>query len=154
MSRFMEIACASALQGITAGNGGPFGAAIVQNGKVIATGHNRVIADHDSTAHAEIMAIRKAEQVLGTHDLSGCELYTTCYPCPMCLGAILWARIDKVYYGCSPDDAAQIGFDDKLFYEVIANPSANPCVTLEQEDRESCLDLFKKWMGLPNKKPY
>ncbi len=154
MKKFMELACAEALQGMQAGDGGPFGAVIVKDNKIIAAGHNKVLGSKDSTAHAEIVAIRMAEQILGTHDLSGCELYATCYPCPMCLGAIMWARIDRVYFGCSTEEAAAIGFDDRVFYEAIANPWDNQIVVLEQHDSKACQDVFKEWMKLDNKQIY
>lgn len=154
MKIFMDIACKEASQGMVAGDGGPFGAVVVKDNKVVAGGHNAVIASRDSTAHAEIVAIRKAEQVLGTHDLSGCELYTTCYPCPMCLGAIMWARIARVYYGCSTEDAAAIGFDDRVFYEAIANPSSNQLVDLQQYDSQKCLAIFEQWSKLEGRQTY
>lgn len=154
MNMFMEIACAEALQGMSAGDGGPFGAVIVKDDIIIAVGHNTVLASKDSTAHAEIVAIRRAEQALDTHDLSGCELYTTCYPCPMCLGAIMWARIARVYFGCSTEEAAAIGFDDRVFYEAIANPKANQVIVLEQYDSKACQDVFEEWMKTENKQIY
>ena len=154
MKTFMDIACTEALQGMLAGDGGPFGAVVVKDNKVIAVGHNSVISGRDSTAHAEIVAIRNAEQVLATHDLSGCELYATCYPCPMCLGAIMWARISKVYYGCSTKDAAAIGFDDRAFYEAIANPADNKIVVLEHYNSQECLTLFEKWSKLEDRQTY
>lgn len=154
MKRFMEMACAQALEGISKGEGGPFGAVIVKDGRLIAGGHNMVIGSNDSTAHGEITAIREAERILGTYDLSGCELYTTCYPCPMCLAAIMWARISKVYYGCTAEDAAAIGFDDDIFYRAMESPDFNGLLTVEQEERESCLPLFEKWESSDKKKMY
>jgi guanine deaminase len=154
MSTFFEVACLEAEDGMLAGDGGPFGAVIVQSGKVIGKGHNRVISSHDSTAHAEITAIREAEKGLGTHDLSGCEIYTTCYPCPMCLGAIMWARISKVYYACTSEEAAAIGFDDQAFYKAYLTPGANQFITMEQFDIPQSRRLFKKWMELENRKIY
>lgn len=154
MKRFMEMAYAQALEGITKGEGGPFGAVIVKDGRLIAGGHNMVISSNDSTAHGEITAIREAEGLLGTYDLSGCELYTTCYPCPMCLAAIMWARISKVYYGCTAEDAAAIGFDDDVFYRAMESPDFNGLLTVEQEEREVCLPLFEKWQSSDKKKMY
>jgi guanine deaminase len=151
---YFEIACAEAEQGMLAGQGGPFGAVVVKDDKVIARGHNQVISSHDSTAHAEITAIRQAEQALGTHDLSGCEIYTTCYPCPMCLGAIMWARIPTVHYGCTADEAAEIGFDDSAFYEALASPVSNKLVTMERSNSRQCRALFKKWLELDNRVTY
>lgn len=102
--------------------GGPFGAVIVKGDEIVATGVNRVTAHNDPTAHAEVSAIREACRRLGTFDLSGCEIYTSCEPCPMCLGAIYWAHLDKIYYGNNKDDAADIGFDDSFIYEELALP--------------------------------
>jgi guanine deaminase len=154
MNNFFEIACAEGESGMLAGDGGPFGAVVVKSGKVIGKGHNRVLSSHDSTAHAEITAIRQAEQAAGTHDLTGCELYTTCYPCPMCLGAIMWARISRVHYGCTADEAAAIGFDDKAFYKAFSSPDANKFLTMEHHDNTRCRALFEKWMALDNKVMY
>lgn len=154
MQDFMGMACEEALLGILAGDGGPFGAVIVKDEKVIAAGHNSVFLNKDSTAHAEITAIRKAEQELGTHDLTGCELYTTCYPCPMCYGAIMWARISKVYYGSTPEEAADIGFDDKKFYEAISSPNINSTLSLINKSSKECSTLFEVWSKIDNKKMY
>lgn len=154
MKEFMDIACEEALKGIMSGDGGPFGAIVVKNGEIIASGHNVVLATHDSTAHAEITAIRRAEQILETHDLSGCVLYTTCYPCPMCLGAIMWARIEKVYYGCLPEEAAAIGFDDKAFYEAISSPDLNNIVVMEHHINKKCTEVFKTWLANEDRKLY
>lgn len=152
--KFMKMACQEALSGIQALEGGPFGAVVVKDGQVVAAGHNRVLAARDSTAHAEINAIRKAQQILETHDLTGCELYTTSFPCPMCLGAIMWARIGRVYYGTSPEEVAAIGFDDKAFYEAIMMPKDNNQVQLVHEYTGACQDLFKQWMGMENRELY
>lgn len=154
MKTFMDIAFKEARQGMLAGDGGPFGAVVVKDNKVIAGGHNTVIASQDSTAHAEIVAIRKAEQELGTHDLSGCELYTSCYPCPMCLGAIMWARITRVYFGCSTEDAAAMGFDDRVFYEAIADPGSNRLVALEHCDSQDCRALMQEWLKQEDRTTY
>jgi guanine deaminase len=155
MSSFFEIACHEAEQGMLAGEGGPFGAVVVKNGKVIGRGHNRVLYSNDSTAHAEIVAIRQAEQTNGTHELSGSEIYTTCFPCPMCLGAILWARISRVYYGSKSEEAAAAGFDDMNFYKAVSNPNTdNLFIRLEYHDSPDCRSLFKKWLGLENRKMY
>lgn len=148
MNIFMERAWSEAERGMQAGDGGPFGAVVVRGGQVISAGHNQVLISHDSTAHAEIVAIRKAEQVLLTHDLSDCELYTTCYPCPMCLSAILWARIARVYYGCTMDQAASIGFDDKVFYDAVRDPEHSTMVSLIPCDGDACAILFGKWQTM------
>ena len=127
--------------------GGPFGALIIdEEGKVIATASNTVLKDHDPTAHAEINAIRKATKALNTHDLSGCTLYTTAYPCPMCLGAVIWANIKKVYYGCVESDADEIGFRDDFIYKFIENKRQDiNILSLEEQEREICLTLFKEY---------
>ncbi|ADY55924.1 Guanine deaminase [Syntrophobotulus glycolicus DSM 8271] len=154
MNLFMQQAYREAKTGMTAGEGGPFGAVVVREGKVIASAHNIVLLTQDSTAHAEIVAIRKAERLLGTHDLSGCELYTTSYPCPMCLGAIMWARISKVYYGCTPEQVSKIGFDDKVFYEAIEDPNASGLISLEHSDSGECLKLLADWIKKEDRKLY
>jgi len=142
---FMRLAIAEAKVGITNGHGGPFGAVVVKDGKMIASGHNCVLRDNDSTCHGEIVAIRKSEATLKTYDLSGCELYTTAEPCPMCLAAILWANIGKVYYGCSVEDTELIGFRDKKFEKLLGERAELLGSLLEQRDRESCLELFNEY---------
>ncbi len=142
--RFMEIAVAEARTGVLGGHGGPFGAVVVKDGEVIAAGHNRVVLNHDSTCHGEVDVIRKAEQKLMTFDLSGCEIYTTSEPCPMCLAAILWANIAKVYYGCTLNDNEMIGFRDVEFEHVIIDEAARAGL-LEQHDREMCLEVFNEY---------
>ena len=143
---FMQLAINEAKAGINNKDGGPFGAVIVRDGKVVATGHNCVLKNHDSTCHGEIDAIRKAEQILQTHDLTNCELYTTGEPCPMCLAAILWANIKKVYYGCTLEDNAKIGFRDLKFEKLINSDRSNlPQDFLEQHDRDLCLELFNEY---------
>lgn len=125
--------------------GGPFGAAIVKDDKVIAVSSNTVLADHDPTAHAEINAIRKAGEKLKTHDLSGCKLYATGYPCPMCLSAIIWANIKEVYYGTDLDDAEEIGFRDDFIYEFIRNSNQEGFLKLKNISKKECLKLFKEY---------
>lgn len=142
---FMEIAIKEAREGILNRDGGPFGAVIVKNGEVIASGHNRVLTNSDSTCHGEIDAIRKAETKLETYSLAGCELYTTGEPCPMCLAAILWANIDKVYYGCSLDDNEKIGFRDAKFDKILGGRSGLPDDFMEEKDRELCLEVFREY---------
>ncbi|MDA3908025.1 MAG: nucleoside deaminase [Sulfurimonas sp.] len=115
MNKWMQIAYNEATQGMLANDGGPFGAVIVKDDKIISQAHNKVLKSNDPTAHAEVNAIRKASKLLETFDLEGCVLYTTCKPCPMCLGAIFWARIGTVYFGATEEDAAKGGFDDKRF---------------------------------------
>lgn len=149
---FMEIARDEAIKGILNHDGGPFGAVVVKNGEVIAAGHNRVLSSNDSTCHGEIDAIRKAESKLGTYDLSDCELYTTGEPCPMCLAAILWANIKKVYYGCRLSDNEAIGFRDVKFDEMMGRRSGLPDGFMEEKDREMCLEVFEKYEKMEAKK--
>lgn len=127
--------------------GGPFGAAIVnQEGKVIAVNSNSVLKDNDPTAHAEINAIREACKNLGTYDLKGYILYTTAYPCPMCLSAIIWANIKEVYFGCTPEDEKKIGFRDEFIYEFIEQKCSNKeILALHSVDREKCITLFEEY---------
>ena len=139
---YMTEAISEALDGIFQGHGGPFGCVIVKDGEIVGRGHNMVLINNDSTAHGEITAIRNAEQALGTYDLSGCILYTTGEPCPMCLYAILWANIDAVWYGCTIEDNAEIGFRDETFDQLAGGRDALSdyltCI-----DREACLQLFE-----------
>lgn len=130
-------------------DGGPFGAVIVKDGKIIATAHNTVIKSNDPTAHAEINAIRKAAKTLKTHNLTGCTLYTTCYPCPMCLSAIIWAKIEEVYYGNTKEDADNIGFKDNKIYQTINNINNNQTIKLIQIDREGTIKSFEKFQNNP-----
>ena len=143
----MKEAIAEARTGINAGHGGPFGCVIVRDGKIIGRGHNEVIKQNDPTCHGEIMAIRDASRALVNYDLTGCELYTTAEPCPMCRGAILWANIRKVYYGCNINDTDKIGFRDKVFYEDENGFS-------EEMDREECLKVFEEYVAIKDKKQY
>ena len=143
--KFMDLAIAEAKVGIENGDGGPFGAVVVKDGAVVASNHNCVLKNNDSTCHGEMEAIREAEQKLGTYDLSGCELYTTGEPCPMCLAAILWANIGKVYYGCTLDDNEHIGFRDERFDTLMGGRANLPVGFLEQHDREDCLKIFDEY---------
>lgn len=135
-------------------NGGPFGAVIVKNGEIIAEGTNRVTADNDPTAHAEVSAIRNASKKLGTFDLSGCEIYTSCEPCPMCLGAIYWAHLDKIYYGNNKHDAGKIGFDDSFIYDEIALTPENRKLKSEQRLKDEAIIAFDNWIQEENKTVY
>lgn len=144
---FMKEAILEALEGISNGHGGPFGSVIVKDGEIVGRGHNTVLSGVDSTAHGEINAIRNAEKALGTHDLSGCELYTTGEPCPMCLYAILWANISKVYYGCTIRDNAMIGFRDEAFDQMAGGREAFRGM-LECVDRAACLKLFQIYRNM------
>ena len=150
-NKFMQAAIAEARQGIHQNHGGPFGSVIVKDGEIIAQGHNMVLANIDSTAHGEITAIRKAEQILGTHDLSGCELYTTGEPCPMCLAACMWANISVVYYGCTIADNAKIGFRDEAFDNKFGGREAFGEYLIEI-DRVACLELFEEYAKLNPKR--
>ncbi|TFG61869.1 MAG: nucleoside deaminase [Spirochaetales bacterium] len=154
MNDFMSIAVNEAEEGIKRNHGGPFGAVIVHKGKVIAKAHNCVIHSNDPTAHAEMLAIRKASRKLKRFDLSDCELYTSCEPCPMCFAAIHWAKMKTMYFGCTREDAAAIGFDDKYIYDVLGCKTDELQVEQIQIDRESCLKPFSSWAGKPDKKPY
>ena len=151
MNRFMKIAIQEAQKGITAGHGGPFGAVIVKNETIISKGHNQVVLKNDPTCHGEMDAIRKACKKLNTFDLSGCEIYTTGFPCPMCFGAILWSNIEKVYYGCNTTDTEIIGFRDKAFEDSIPHKKINICTEL---DRVQCLALYEDYNKLKDKKMY
>lgn len=148
--KFMEAAIAEAREGINNGDGGPFGAVVVKDGEIVASGHNRVLKNNDSTCHGEIDAIRKAEAKLKTYDLSGCEIYTTSEPCPMCLAAIMWANISKVYYGCTLDDNEKIGFRDEKFDEMMGGRAGLPEGFLEERDREDCLAVFDEYNNMKN----
>lgn len=128
-----------------ANGGGPFGAVIAKEGEIIATGMNRVTASCDPTAHAEVSAIRAATAVLGTFDLHGCEIYTSCEPCPMCLGAIYWARLDKIYYGNNKQDAQNIGFDDSFIYEELALQPGNRKLPSEILLHKEAIKAFEAW---------
>lgn len=143
MKDYMKEALAEAYDGIRRKHGGPFGAVVVKEGKIIGRGHNRVLANQDPTCHGEMEAIRDACRNLGGHDLSGCQLYTTAQPCPMCLGGILWANISKVYYGCSCQDTARIGFRDDVFYSYLQGEETG--LEMEESGREECLELFEEY---------
>lgn len=147
----MKIAIAEATRGITKGEGGPFGCVIVKDGEIVAKAHNQVLLKNDATCHGEMQAIRKASRKLKTFDLSGCELYTTGEPCPMCLGAILWANISKVYFGCNIKDTEEIGFRDKKFYELN---DENKKDFIKELDRDACLELYAKYKNIDDKKNY
>lgn len=134
--------------------GGPFGAVVVKGGEIIGEGVNSVVNLHDPTAHAEVLAIRNSCLNLGTHDLSGAVIFTSCEPCPMCLAAIWWARIDKVFYANSRDDAAKIGFDDAAIYAEIAKPITERTLPLEKIDQYEALDAFKQWQSMEDKQRY
>lgn len=146
MNSYMHEAIEESKYNLTSGEGGPFGAVIVRNGEVIAKAHNQVLKTNDPTMHAEIGAIRAACKKLGTFDLSDCELYTSCEPCPMCLTAMMWAKITRYYYGCTRDDAARIGFDDKAMYDFLAGDIKAMHVTAEPCCHDDSVAVFHAWM--------
>jgi guanine deaminase len=152
MNKWMQIAFNEATEGILKNDGGPFRSVIMKDDIVIAQAHNTVLRTNDPTAHTEVNAIRLASSKLKTFDLSECTLYTTCMPCPMCLGAIMWARIKNVYYGVKEEDAAKIGFDDLEFYKRLSKPDKG--LNLKQMDYEKNLRLFMLWNQQENKKMY
>jgi len=141
----MDLAIDKAKKNMNSGKGGPFGAAIVKDDKVICVTSNSVLKDQDATCHAEINAIREASKKLGTYDLAGCELYATGYPCPMCMGAIVWANIGKVYYGSELEDATDIGFRDEAFYDGIKEDKLEEIVNLKELSHKECVDLLKEY---------
>ena len=150
---FMRQAIALAVENVKNG-GGPFGAVIVKDGEVIATGANRVTANNDPTAHAEVSAIRAACTKLGTFDLSGCVIYTSCEPCPMCLGAIYWARLDKVYYGADQHDAANVDFDDSFIYREIELKPESRSTRFENILHDEAQAPFDAWRAKDDKIAY
>jgi guanine deaminase len=152
-SDFMRRAIALATASVADG-GGPFGAVIVKDGRVIAEGSNRVTTDRDPTAHAEITAIRAASAALGSFGLDGCGIYTSCEPCPMCLAAIYWARIDRIFYGNDRVAAAAIGFDDEAIYREIATPVAQRRVPMLRLLDDEAAASFAAWQAKPDKLPY
>jgi len=151
---FMLQAIELAVENVTSGRGGPFGAVIVKDGKVIATGANQVTATHDPTAHAEVTAIRNACQALGTFSLEGCELYTSCEPCPMCLAATYWARCERIYYGCAAADAAKAGFDDAFLYEEMKKPLGERALPIVNLMPAEAWAAFAAWIACPKKVEY
>ncbi len=153
MNKFMLIAINEARKGIENGDGGPFGAVIVKNDEVIGVGHNRVLKNKDATCHGEMEAIRNASKNLNTFDLSGCVLYTTGEPCPMCLAACLWANIEKIYFGCSILDNERIGFRDNKFDNLMGGRQKLKDY-LQELDREECLKLFEDYLKMKNNKIY
>jgi guanine deaminase len=142
---FMRLAIRLATENVRSGVGGPFGAVVVRNGEVISTGVNRVTADNDPTAHAEVNAIREACKAMGTFQLPGCVLYSSCEPCPMCLGAIYWVRLDKVVYGNTCHDAAEVGFDDHFIYEELSVPPGQRKLPMVQLLPEQAIESFRAW---------
>lgn len=150
----MERAVMLAENGMHSGDGGPFGAVVVRDGKIVGEGWNRVLATNDPTAHGEVVAIRDACVKVTNFSLEGCEIYTTGQPCPMCLGAIHWARIGAIYYGFSIEDAAEIGFDDREFFKQFSLPAAERDIPEQQLGRDLALALAKTYSELPDKIGY
>jgi guanine deaminase len=150
MARAIELA----IENVRSGQGGPFGAVIVKDGGIIAEGVNQVTSSNDPTAHAEVLAIRQACQKLGLFELKGCDLYTSCEPCPMCLGAIYWTRLARVYYGGLAKDASKVGFDDSFIYREIGQPHTQRGIPMIQTMRKEALAAFRAWEETPNKLTY
>src|SRR5690554_2907194 len=153
-NKFMLEAVNAALKGMENNDGGPFGCVIVKDEKIVGRGNNKVTSHNDPTAHAEIIAIRDACKNLNSFQLEGCVIYTSCEPCPMCFGAIYWARPDKVYYGCSHQDAADIDFDDAFIYKEIELPYNKRSIPFEQIARDIALKPFQKWSSKDDKTVY
>ena len=149
----MHLAIELSIKNIDKG-GGPFGAVIVKDGEIIAASANSVTNDNDPTAHAEVNAIRAAAKALGTFDLSGCEIYSSCEPCPMCLGAIYWAKIDKLFFANTKVDADNIGFSDKFIYDELEKPFSQRKLKTQSLLREKAIDAFIKWENIENKTEY
>lgn len=151
---FMARAIQLSMDNVRSGLGGPFGAVVVKDGAIIGEAANQVTSTNDPTAHAEVVAIRVACQKLGAFDLAGCEIYTSCEPCPMCLGAIYWARLARVYFANGDADASRIGFDDSLIYREIAQPHSKRKIPMVQIMRDEALEAFRAWEAKPDKVEY
>jgi len=153
-TQFMQMAIELALRGMRNNEGGPFGAVIVKDNAIIGQGNNCVISTNDPTAHAEIVAIREACQHINNFWLNDCVIYTSCEPCPMCLGAIYWARLSKVYYGCTKKDAAQIGFNDEFIFKELRIPARERSIPMESLSRDVALRVFVEWTEKRDKSLY
>ncbi len=151
---FMQRAIELSIENVRSGRGGPFGAVVVRGTEIAGTGVNSVTASNDPTAHAEIVAIRAATRQLGNFQLSGCDLYTSCEPCPMCLGAIYWARLDRVFYGGTRQDAAAAGFDDAFIYDQLCTPLGARSLPMEPMMRAEAIEAFREWDRSGLKVPY
>ncbi|MCU1300773.1 MAG: tRNA-specific adenosine deaminase [Candidatus Sulfotelmatobacter sp.] len=151
---FMERAIRLSIDNVQSGSGGPFGAVVVKEGAIIGEASNQVTSTNDPTAHAEILAIRGACSKLAVFELEGCEIYSSCEPCPMCLGAIYWARLTRVYFANAAADAAKIGFDDSLIYRELAQPISQRKIPMIQMMREEALAAFRSWENKPDKIVY
>lgn len=150
----MRLCIEEAKKGVNSGQGGPFGAAIVKDGKIISLAHNTVVSGNDPTAHGEVNAIRQACQKLNTFDLKDCEIYTSAEPCPMCLSAIMWSGIKKVYYGCTAKDTEDIGFADKFIYDYMKGENREDVIQTIPLLRDECLEAFQAWETKENKIDY
>ena len=153
-NEFMQRAIELAIENVRLGRGGPFGAVVVKGGTIIAEGANSVTSTNDPTAHAEMTAIRAACRVLGDFQLAGCDIYTSCEPCPMCLGAIYWARPARVFYACTAGDAAAAGFDDSFIYQQLWLPPDQRKIPMAPLMREQALATFRAWKEKSDKIPY
>ena len=151
---YMQAAIAESKRGMDNNEGGPFGAVIVKDGKIIGKGNNRVTSSNDPTAHAEVTAIRDACKRIENFELDGCEIYTSCEPCPMCLAAIYWARIDCIYYANTKQDAADIEFDDDFFYQELDKPIDKRSIPMKQMMRSEAIEVFTAWINKVDKIPY
>src|SRR6202161_4939505 len=151
---FMAPAIQLSLENVLSGHGGPFGAVVVKDGAIVAEGVNQVTSTNDPTAHAEVIAIREACKKLGAFDLEGCEIYSSCEPCPMCLGAIYWARLARIYFANADADASRIGFDDLLIYRELAQAHSQRKIPMIQMMREQALVAFRAWENKSNKIEY
>lgn len=152
--KFMKRAIELSMLGVQSGQGGPFGCVVVKDGEIIGEGNNQVTSSNDPTAHAEVVAIRNACKNLDSFQLDGCEIYTSCEPCPMCLGAIYWARPAKVYYANTRTDAAAIGFDDSMIYEEINVPLENRKIPMIPFGRQEAIRVFEEWKNKTDKIEY
>jgi len=151
---FMARAIQLSLENVRSGRGGPFGAVVVKNGAIIGEGTNQVTSINDPTAHAEMLAVREACKRLGAFSLAGGEIYTSCEPCPMCLGAIYWAHLARIYFANGAEDASKIGFDDSLIYREIAQPQSQRKIPMIQLMRDEALAAFREWQAKPDKITY
>lgn len=146
--KFMGEAIRLARMNMESGHGGPFGCVIVKDGEILASAYNEVLTNNDPTAHAEIVAIRRACEKLGTHQLEGCEIYTSCEPCPMCMGAIYWCRPARVYFAASREDAGRAGFDDHHIYRELCLPLHDRVIPFQQMMQQKVIDVFNKWTSM------
>ena len=152
--KYMQVAIDLASENLKNNNGGPFGAIVVKDGEIVGRGVNKVTTTNDPTAHAEVVAIRDAAKTLHTYNLEGCEIYTSCEPCPMCLGAIYWARINMLYYAGTKDDAAKADFDDSVIYKEFCLPKEKRFIPSSQMMREDAVKVFEEWIKSEDKTPY